>query len=188
MPAKTKTALLDSAERSARSRGFDGFSYADLAAEVGIRKASIHHHFPTKADLSVALMERYTQELKELCHRIETTEVTASGRLQALIHQYREAHNNGKSLCLCVSFSASRDSLNQDVIAQLRRFRGMVLAWMEATFALGQTDGTIQAVEEPRLEASAMLATLEGGQLAARAEEDPDRFKAAIALLLRRLS
>jgi len=62
-----KTALLDSAERAARRRGFDGFSYADLAKDMGIRKASIHHHFPTKAALSVALMKRYYINLKTAC-------------------------------------------------------------------------------------------------------------------------
>lgn len=54
----TRTALLQSAERAARQRGYDGFSYADLAGDVGLRKASIHHHFPTKATLALALIER----------------------------------------------------------------------------------------------------------------------------------
>ena len=58
----TRTALLESAERTARQRGYDGFSYADLADDVGIRKASIHHHFPTKATLALALIERDDRE------------------------------------------------------------------------------------------------------------------------------
>ena len=57
----TRTSLLDSAEQAVRQRGYNGFSYADLAREIGIRKASIHHHFPTKADLGLALIERYNQ-------------------------------------------------------------------------------------------------------------------------------
>ena len=63
METDTKTALLNSAERAARSKGFDGFSYADLAKEVGIRKASIHYHFPTKDALTISLMVRYHSDM-----------------------------------------------------------------------------------------------------------------------------
>ncbi|MEO9863924.1 TetR/AcrR family transcriptional regulator, partial [Yoonia sp.] len=82
MPTDTKTALLDSAERAARTRGFDGFSYADLAQDVGIRKASIHHHFPTKAALSAALMERYYNDLKAVCEDIDMSQETGGARLR----------------------------------------------------------------------------------------------------------
>ena len=34
--------------------GYAGFSFRDLAAEAGIRSASAHHHFPTKAAATVA--------------------------------------------------------------------------------------------------------------------------------------
>ena len=105
MPTETKTSLLDSAERAVRTYGFDGFSYADLAADVGIRKASIHHHFPTKADLSVALMQRYHLELEKVCADIDATASTGGARLYALVDRYRNALDGGKSLCLCVSFS-----------------------------------------------------------------------------------
>ena len=71
MAADTKTTLLNSAERAARARGFDGFSYADLAADVGISKASIHHHFASKATLAVALMQRYYIDLEKVCTEID---------------------------------------------------------------------------------------------------------------------
>ena len=89
MPTDTKTALLDSAERAARTRGFDGFSFADLAEDVGIRKASIHHHFPTKAALSVALMQRYYTDLEKACADIDAAETTGGAHLSALINRYR---------------------------------------------------------------------------------------------------
>lgn len=42
--------------------GYNGFSYADIADIVGIRKPSIHHHFPTKVDLVCSLMRDYRQK------------------------------------------------------------------------------------------------------------------------------
>lgn len=187
MSVDTKTALLDSAERAARTRGFDGFSYADLATDVGIRKASIHHHFPTKAALSVALMDRYYNQLKAACAAIDADKNTGAERLSALIDVYREAHDEGKSLCLCVSFSTSRESLPVEVIYQISRFRTMMIDWLESAFSVGQSDSTIRDVHDPALEAAAALPLLEGAQLAARAEEKPELFESAMQLLRQRL-
>lgn len=187
MPIDTKTALLDSAERAARTRGFDGFSYADLAQDVGIRKASIHHHFPTKATLSVELMRRYYTDLKAICADIDATVETGGERLLALIERYRSALDGGKSLCLCVSFSISRESLPPEVTQQISRFRSMMIDWLNVTFEVGQTDGTITGIADPRPEAAAALPLLEGAQLAARAEENPILFENALRLLTQRI-
>ena len=184
----TKTALLDSAERAARNLGFDGFSYAHLAEDVGIRKASIHHHFPSKAALSVALVERYTEELRMICAEIDAAEPSANGRLTAVINRYRDALRGGKSLCLCVSLSISRESLPREVIEQIGGFRAMIINWLTAVFELGKSDGTIAAVGEPALEAAATLPLLEGAQLVARAEENPKMFDRSLQLLVLRLS
>ncbi len=188
MPTDTKTAILDSAERAARSRGFDGFSYADLAADVGLRKASIHHHFATKAALSVALMHRYATTLQTACATIDATEPTGAARISAFIQRYRDALDGGRSLCLCVSFSMSRESLPSDVTVQLGRFREAMVDWLENAFALAKSDGTITLVNDPTKEAAATLPLLEGAQLAARAAENPELFENAIQLLTDRLN
>ena len=187
MTVDTKTALLNSAERAARTRGFDGFSYADLATDVGIRKASIHHHFPTKAALSSALMQRYFDDFIVATTTIDAHQTSGAARLSALIDHYRNALNDGTSLCLCVSFSASRESLSPDVIGQISQFRAAVIAWIEQVFTDGAADGSITAVTNPIAEATATMALLEGGQLAARAEQTPKMFDDAMALLCARL-
>lgn len=184
----TKTALLDSAENAARTLGFDGFSYADLAEDVGIRKASIHHHFPSKAKLSVALMLRYHKNFQTMCAQIEANETSGGARLAALIAQYRISSDDGKRLCLCASFSASRDSLAPDVVRQISMFRAMVIEWLASTFDIGRTDGSISRVLNPMLEASATLSLLEGAQLAARAEMNPALFENSVRLLTLRIT
>lgn len=184
----TKTALLNSAEKSARTLGFDGFSYADLAEDVGIRKASIHHHFPSKAKLSVALMQRYHEKFQSACTGIEAKFETGGAQLSELIGQYRAGSNGGKQLCLCASFSASRNSLPTDVLQQISLFRTMVIDWMTAAFDKGRSDGSIAGVIDPALEAAATLSLLEGAQLAARAEENPMLFENAIKLLNMRIT
>ncbi len=184
----TKTALLNSAEDAARRLGFDGFSYADLAEDVGIRKASIHHHFPSKAILSVALMSRYHENFQAVCAQIEADFTTGGARLAELVKRYRGGSDGGKRLCLCVSFSITPNSLPDDVLHQISLFRIMVIEWLTTAFTDGRDDNSISGVLEPELEATTMLSLLEGAQLAARAEENPALFDNAIKLLMMRVS
>lgn len=186
--SNTRSALLDSAEAAARTRGFDGFSYADMAADVGIRKASIHHHFPTKAALAAALIERYHDDMDATCREIDRLRTTGGGRIFVMIDTYRFALDDGRSLCLCVSFSTSRESLPEAATQGLANFRAMIIAWLSKAFALGASDGTIADVGEPQAEATAMLALLEGAQLAARATQNLTHFDTALELLHSRLS
>ena len=187
MATDTKNTLLNSAERAARRRGFDGFSYADLAADVGIAKASIHHHFASKAALAVALMQRYYSGLETACAEIDQEHATGAARLAALIERYRGALEGGRSLCLCVSFSTSTENLSADTIAEMNRFRTMMTQWLERVFSLGQADETIRHVADPAAEAAATLPLLEGAQLAARVAQDPQRFETAVQILVKRL-
>lgn len=184
----TKDALLDSAESAARRRGFDGFSYADLAKEVGIRKASIHHHFPTKHDLALATLERYTETFMAKLGGIRTTHATASAQLSAYIDGYRDALSDGEMVCLCVAFSAGRDSLAAPVLAQLMRFHEQSLLWLKGVFDLATQDGSLRDVGRPIAEAAACLGLVEGAQLMARAAGTVELFDMAVSEFRTRLA
>lgn len=186
MATDTKTALLDHAEMVTRSKGFDGFSYADLAEAIGIRKASIHYHFPSKAALSEALMERYHTGVLSAFGQIDLMHPAAAARLEALIAFYREASNGGKTLCLCVSLIGSRESLNEEVMEKIRRFRRMVIDWIQTVFELAAEDRTISGLSDPESEARAVLALLEGAHLAARMDEKVETYDRAVKLLAAR--
>ncbi|PCD01118.1 TetR/AcrR family transcriptional regulator [Halopseudomonas pelagia] len=183
MNRDTRKDLMDRAEHIVRSRGFDGFSYADLAEAIGIRKASIHYHFPTKAKLSEALIERYQTSLQHGLAEIEAARASAGERLKALIALYRGALHDGQTVCLCVAFSTCRESLSETVIARVGAIREMILQWLMTMFELGQRDGSVSAIHDSTPEAHATLAILEGAHLAARTEQNPAVFDAATQLL-----
>ncbi|MEM7471717.1 MAG: TetR/AcrR family transcriptional regulator [Pseudomonadota bacterium] len=187
MPKDTRTELLDLAERAVRSRGFDAFSYADLASAIGIRKASIHYHFPTKADLSDALMTRYRARFSTLLADINAEHPTGAARIRALTTLYRTALHDGSTLCLCVSFTSSVESLTPAVRTQIKMFREMMASWIETSVVLGAKDGTVVLNTPAANEARAVLALLEGAHLAARADGDLSRFDDAVVGLLERL-
>jgi len=183
----TRTALLDSAENAARRRGIDGFSYADLADDVGIRKASIHYHFPKKHDLALALIQRYARAFLGRLDQIEQTHATAGAVLRAYIEQYRAALKNGEMVCLCVAFSTGRDSLSDAVLGELAAFHEESLTWLSEVFEDAEVDHSISKLTDPKDEAAACLALVEGAQLLARASGQMDLFDQAIAALAGRI-
>lgn len=184
----TRTALLQSAERAARQRGYDGFSYADLAGDVGIRKASIHHHFPTKAALALALIERYSAGFAETCSTIAKSCSNSAEMLRAYHQIYRTALAGGTQLCLCVAFSAGRASLSAPVLDALNRFHADNISWLAAVFSAARADGAVRAMGDPDAEARATLALMQGAQLLARGAADLTPFDQATAAFLARLS
>ena len=184
----TKLQILDSAERTVRERGFDAFSYADVAKDVGIRKASIHYHFPAKTDLGLALIQRYRASLFDRLFEIAARHERAGDRLAAYLEVYRDALSGGDTLCLCVAFSISRESLDAPTLRELNRFHRDSVAWLTELFTKAKEDGSIARVGDPAAEAAACLATAEGAQLLAHAAKDLVPFDQAVALLQGRIA
>lgn len=183
----TKTELLDSAERAARERGYDGFSYADIAEEVGIRKASIHYHYPAKSDLGLALIQRYREGLRMQLDDITASAISAGAKLQAYLKFYRGAMADGNTVCLCVAFAISRDNLADPILAELDQFHDDSIEWLSTIYADAVNDKSIMDVGKPAQEAASTLALVEGAQLIARSSKNMKRFDAAVKQLKARI-
>jgi len=184
----TRTALLDSAELAIRQRGYNGFSFADMARDVGIRKSSIHHHFPTKADLALQLIDRYAAQFESALSEIDANKVAAADKLRLYQGVYRDALSGGSQLCLCVALSASRESLADPVLTRLNQFHENSTDWLQRTFTAAAQDLSVSGLMDANAEAHATLALLEGAQLMARAAANTDPFDRATAAFLSRLS
>ena len=168
----TKTILLDAAEWAARRHGHDGFSYADLSKRVGIRTASIHYHFPAKADLITALMARYKNEVAENLAQIIKQQHTGGTQILRFLDLYRTALNGGIR-CACVWLCQwATDTLAKTTLQQIFDFRGQTLVWLQKVFARAEQDGSIRAVYNPSAEAAAALALVEGAQISTRSEQN----------------
>jgi len=137
-----RTQILDAAEAAFRRGGFDATSFRDVAAEVGIKSASVHHHFPTKADLGAAVVRRYADRFLEALGAPKAAPATAQAR--ALAGAYREALDRGGAACLCAVLGAAPGALPETVREEIRGFFARLTAWAEA--ALRVDAATAQAV------------------------------------------
>ena len=116
-PATPGTAqrILDIAERLLQTRGYNGFSYADIAAALAVTKASLHYHFPTKPDLAVALVRRYREAVGEAMADIAVTKKTVADRLDATVRLYTDTLNNEARICICAALAGEYWSLPREV-------------------------------------------------------------------------
>ncbi len=182
MHLATRTQILTEAEAVVRRVGYAGFSYADLAERVGIRKPSIHHHFPAKVDLGAALVETYTDRFTEALGDIAAASRDAPERLDAYAGLYRAGLQAGQG-CLCGVLASELAGLPERVRAGVRRFFEVNAEWLATVIAEGQAVGSIRADVDAQSQAAAVLAGLEGAMLVARALGSVEAFDFAAAAI-----
>jgi TetR/AcrR family transcriptional regulator, transcriptional repressor for nem operon len=182
----TSNRILDVAERLVQTRGFNGFSYADISAELGITKASLHYHFATKAELGRTLVRRYTESFAQALERISAALPDARARLHAYVRLYSDVLADGR-MCLCGMVAAEYRTLPAAMQEALRVFFEFNESWLTRLLELGRRDGTLVVRAAPAEAARMLVGALEGEMLVARAYGDVARFATAAELLVTQL-
>jgi len=183
----TAARILDSAERLVQSRGFNGFSYADVAAELGITKASLHYHFAGKAELGQALVERYAARFAAALKEIDASGVDAAAKLEAYTRIYGDVLRE-KRMCLCGMLAADYDTLPGPMREAVVRFFDDNEAWLVGVLEEGEADGSLALDGSAAQAAQTLVGGLEGAMLVARPYDDPARFQTAATRLLESLA
>lgn len=169
--------------------GYNGFSYADIADVVGIRKASIHHHFPSKVDLVRTLVARYRKEAEAGMANIEL-HVSDPLELLRSYAGYWEAciADASAPFCVCALLASQLPVLPEEVALEVRAHFSYLSAWLTSVLERGARHGQLQLMTSPRTEAETFMATVHGAMLSARAYGDPKIFGVVTGPLLERLA
>jgi TetR/AcrR family transcriptional regulator, transcriptional repressor for nem operon len=175
--ADTATRTLDVAERLVQVRGFNAFSYADVASELNITKAALHYHFAGKAELGEALISRYAARFAVALADVESRLEEAPARLDAYAALYLEVLRN-KRMCLCGMLAAEYQTLPPPMQDTVVRFFAENEAWLSHVLEQGRQDGTLWFDGSPRAVARMIISSLEGAMLVARPFGDISRFEA----------
>jgi len=172
----TKSQLMDAAQKLCQTRGYNGFSFHDLAKIVGIRTASIHYHFPTKADLGKALIVNYRQRMEMALAEIERRESTLSGRLKRVAGLLRANLRDGDRMCLCGMLAAEVDSISPEMRKELQRLFDEVEGWLARCLEEARKSGNASFSGSPASAARAIFGAMEGAMMSARAFGDEERL------------
>ena len=181
--AGTASRILDVAERLVQVRGFNGFSYADIAAELKITKAALHYHFAGKADLGEALIARYAARFAEALAELDVVDGDARAKLDAYAGLYLKVLRN-RTMCLCGMLAAEYQTLPPPMRDAVVRFFDQNEIWLERVLERGREAGRLRFAGSARDTARMIVGGLEGAMLVARPYGDVARFQVAAANLL----
>ena len=182
-PATTAERTLDVAEQLVESRGFNGFSYADVAHELGITKASLHYHFPGKADLGEAVVARHAARFADELGTIDRDVADARAKLDAYVRVYSRVLPEGR-MSLCGMLAAEYATLPESIGVVVARFFQDNEAWLTKVVAQGQADGSLWPRAAPTDASRMILSGLEGAMLIGRTHGGVPRFQSIARGLL----
>ena len=171
------------AEKLAQTRGYNGFSYADIAAQLGVTKASLHYHFPSKAELGRALIERYRVVFGAALATIDQQTKNPHKKLKQYVGLYNSVLSNER-MCLCGMLAAEYATLPAPMRRGLTLFFDANEGWLTAVLKDGLRAGVFLFREPAKERARALLGALEGAMLLARSYGSPRRFELAAAYVL----
>lgn len=176
----TRTELSPSAERIAdvaqalvQEVGYNGFSFEHISQAVGMRKASIHHHFASKVDLGVTVVKRYTQQFEESLRQVNKRFTSASERLMAYADLFEATFQKNQDLCACGMLGAESNSLDELLNIEVKRFFQINLNWLTGVIQDGLTQGALQSKHDASELSQALLSLLEGSMLVGRYASKP---------------
>lgn len=159
------------------SGGYNGFSYADIAALVEVRKASIHHHFPTKADLVKATVALHRDATRRGLQSLDGMTADPLQRLVAYSRFWAECiEGSNPPICICALLAAELPAVPAEVADEVKGHFRDLHAWVASNMEQGESQGRMQLDGTPSAEASVFIASIHGAMLSARAAGDASLF------------
>ena len=179
----TRGRILDAAERLVQSRGFNGFSYADVASELGVTKAGLHYHFPSKAELGEALIARYSARFVAALGQIDADGLAPAAKLAAYAALYAQVLREER-MCLCGMLAAEYETLPAPMRHAILSFFDHNQGWLRTVMEDGRADRSMSFDGTAEDGAQTILGGLEGALLVARPYHDVGRFETAATRLI----
>ncbi|MBV8260341.1 MAG: TetR/AcrR family transcriptional regulator [Paraburkholderia sp.] len=159
-------------------RGYNGFSYADISEAINIRKASIHHHFPTKTDLVIAVLNAWQEAFDADVAALQASGADAIAQLRAYMgHWERCIADDTAPFCVAGMLGVELPSLPEEVVLGVKGFFDKLTSWLARVLEAGAKDGLLNLHSSVQTEAATLVSLVYGAMLAARAYADVALFK-----------
>jgi TetR/AcrR family transcriptional regulator, transcriptional repressor for nem operon len=165
----TRRAILDLGESFLQDKGFNGFSYAHIAAALGVKNAAIHYHFPTKEALGCAVIQRYRDRFRLWINNSRVKDLPSEEKLDWFFRIYSNARADNGKVCLAGSLETEFNSLPESLRKQTQALTRELLDWLQATLSEGKDAGVFHFAGEPADKAALILSSLQGALQMARA-------------------
>lgn len=176
----TAQQILDLAEMAIATKGYSAFSFRELAADLGIKSASVHYHYPTKVHLGLAVAERYRQRLADALQCIAEEKDEPRAALEGLIAIYRHEARSSQRMSVCMMLAAEIKQLPTDIQREITAFYQLNIEWLQKL--VQRQCPQLNGVQVQTL-ARQIFALLQGALMGAKTQNSPDYFDSVIVAI-----
>lgn len=180
----TAERILDLAETLIQTRGYSAFSYQDISDALGIRKASIHYHFASKAELGIAVIDRYIAHFGAGLAAIAADPAASTmAMLDHYVEPYRSYAATPDRVCLSAALAGEVLALPPEVRARVDHFFMTHQRWLAGILERGAARGELSlSAPAPRM-ARLVFSALQGALLVKRTTGDISQLDDVVATL-----
>lgn len=175
----SKRTIMNLAESLLQDKGFNGFSYANISSELGVKNAAIHYHFPSKEDLGCAVIKRYRDRFQLWINNARVKDLSPEKKLDWFFDIYTKMRADNGKVCLVGSLEAEFNSIPTSLQEETKALNKELLVWLESTLADGREAGIFHFKGDADGKAAVILSSVQGALQMARAL-GPRKFTAVI--------
>lgn len=174
---QTQDQIIDAGRELIASAGYNGFSYSDVSRRVGVRNASVHHYFPAKSDLALAVVRESRTQMEAHAQKLAQAGVSPLEQIRGYLTFWKKCIADGSaSFCVAGMLASELPTLPKVLADEVQAHFAMLIGWFEELLTVGRTAGDVVFDGEPRAQAEQLVATVYGAMLSARAMSNPSMF------------
>jgi len=164
----TREQIMDRAAQLLMSRGYNGFSYRDIASHLGVKNAAVHYHFPAKTDLALALIDEYRRVLRKGTAEFMAYGGSALQQLEGFFTFTAQQCQSGRCICPFGAFSVDYAELPEALQKATHSFMEETIRWLTRVMETGRASGEFGFEGDARAKALVVLSSLQGARQLAR--------------------
>jgi len=177
MPTDTKQAILNAGQKLVQTRGYNGFSFREIADHVGIKSASVHYHFPTKGQLGKALLDRFRNQFQTVFNTVDEEAANPRSKIERYVEAFLDPLKAADRSCLGAMLAADVVTLPEAVQNEVQGFVQDHEQWLSQVLAEGRESGVFEFEGSPKQRAKLIFSALEGASILAHATGDDQRLE-----------
>ncbi|EPG75873.1 transcriptional regulator, TetR family [Leptospira fainei serovar Hurstbridge str. BUT 6] len=158
----TKEEILKLSKSLVQTKGFHSFSYQDISDKLKLKKASIHYHYPSKADLGKELLKSYSENFESWAAQLEKRKLTPKEKVEEFFRMFSKIPGKGDRICPGGAFGLDLDSLPKSLKLSYENFQDQKIQWLSKVLKEGRSDGSIRSYGTPLEQAECIYSTLQG--------------------------
>ncbi len=164
-----KDQILELATELIQTSGYTAFSYADLSEHLGITKASIHYHFPTKEALGDAVAKRYRENISKTLADARRKASDPWTQLEAYFRMVLGIVRCRDRICAAGSVQSEFNVVPDAMRDEMCTLIDEVIDWIAEVLAEGRRQGVMDYSGSPADQAAVIFSCMQGAMQHGRA-------------------